>query len=133
MDPTASLGTFDTSETGGADCRHADLQNTTYVFDVARAGDLEWALRGLDPADEQVPPNVVQTSPGLTVNRGDPDDDRRRVAAAAQRARAQADALGYQHEVPGTVGPHTRHWMPVPGQGLGAAVTVEDTTDRSAG
>lgn len=131
-DPAAMLGNYDTSDTGGPDCRHADLTNTVQVFDVAAADDLAWALRAMDPADTQVPPNVVQTSPGLTVNRGDPDADQQRVAAAAARAAEAAARIGYRAPKPGTVGPGTRHWMP-PSTAFGPAVTVEETTDHSAG
>lgn len=131
-DPTAMLGTYDTSEIGGSDTRHADIRNVTGAFAAARATDLTWAERAIDPDDEEVSPNVVTTSPGLTVNRGDPDEDKRRVQASAARAREAASALGWRPVIPGATGPATRHWMST-ASSLGPAVSVEEETDRSAG
>jgi hypothetical protein len=134
-DPSAMTGTYDTSETAGPDAPHTELRGVTAAFDVARVTDLAWALRAMDPEDEQVSPNVVQTSPGLTVNRGDPDEDRRRVSAAAQRAREALEAAGL--EVDPRTGrvtskDHSAPWMSHPA-GTGPMVTVDETTDRSAG
>lgn len=134
-DPSAMTGTYDTSETAGPGAPHTELRGVTAAFDVARVTDLAWALRAMDPEDEQVSPNVVQTSPGLTVNRGDPDEDRRRVTAAAARARQALEAAGLEVDpVTGTVRSkdHAAPWMTHP-SGLGPMVTVEETTDRSAG
>lgn len=135
-DPALMTGTYDTSDTAGPDAPHTELRGVTSAFDVAAAGDLAWALRAMDPADEAVSPNVVQTSPGLTVNRGDPDADRQRVAAAAERARAAVEGAGM------TVDPltgavrlrdHSAPWRNHAAN-LGPMVTVDDQqTDRSAG
>lgn len=134
-DTAAMTGTYDTSETAGPGAPHTELRGITSAFDVARATDLAWAMRAMDPEDEAVSPNVVQTSPGLTVNRGDPDGDRQRVTAAA--ARAQEAIAGYGLELdPGTGGVRTRdHSAPFRNHAasLGPMVTVEETTDRSAG
>lgn len=134
-DPSLMTGTYDTSDTAGPDAPHTELRGVTAAFDVARAGDLAWALRAMDPDDEAVSPNVVQTSPGLTVNRGDPDGDRQRVTAAAERARRALEAAGY--EVDPQTGAvrardHSAPWMNHAAS-LGPMVTVEENTDRSAG
>lgn len=134
-DPSAMTGTYDTSETAGPDAPHTELRGVTAAFDVARAGDLAWALRAMDPEDEAVSPNVVQTSPGLSVNRGDPDEDRRRVTAAAQRARAALEAEGLEVDpVSGAVRTrdHSAPWLNH-AAGVGPMTTVDEPTDRSAG
>lgn len=134
-DPSAMTGTYDTSETAGPNAPHTELRGVTAAFDMARVTDLTWALRAMDPEDEQVSANVVQTSPGLTVNRGDPDEDRRRVAAAAGRARAALEEAGLEvDQVTGAVRPkdHSAPWMRHP-TGMGPMVTVDEPTDRSAG
>lgn len=134
-DPSAMTGTYDTSETAGPNAPHTELRGVTAAFDMARVTDLTWALRAMDPDDEQVSPNVVQTSPGLTVNRGDPDEDKRRVTAAADRARQALEAAGLEVDpVTGTVRSkdHSAPWMAHP-SGLGPMVTVDENTDRSAG
>jgi hypothetical protein len=128
-------GTYDTSDTAGPGAPHAELNGVTDAFRVARAGDLAWALRAMDPADEAVSPNVVQTSPGLSVNRGDPDGDRQRVAAAATRAREALEAAGLEVDsLTGAVRSrdHSQPWRNHAAS-LGPMVTTEDTTDRSAG
>ena len=134
-DPSAMTGTYDTSETAGPGAAHTELRGVTPAFDVARASDLAWALRAMDPDDEAVSPNVVQTSPGLTVNRGDPDEDRRRVSSAAQRAREALESAGMTvNAVTGEVRTrdHSTPWLNH-AAGLGPMTTVEETTDRSAG
>jgi hypothetical protein len=134
-DPAAMTGTYDTTETAGPDAPHTELRGVTAAFDRARATDLAWALRAMDPEDEQVSPNVVQTSPGLTVNRGDPDEDKRRVSAAAQRAREHLEQAGLEVDpVSGAVRTrdHSAPWMNQ-ASSLGPMVTVDDTSDRSAG
>lgn len=134
-DPSLLTGVYDTSETAGPGAAHTDIRGVTSAFDVARAGDLAWALRAMDPSDEEVSQNVVQTSPGLTVNRGDPEGDKQRVASAADRARAALEAAGY------TVDPqtgavrlrdHSTPWVNHAAN-LGPMVTVDEQTDRSAG
>lgn len=135
VDHAAMTGTYDTSETGGAGAPHADLRGVTAAFDLARASDLAWALRAMDPSDEAVPPQVVQTSPGLTVNRGDPDGDRARVAAAAQRARQALEEAGMELDpATGEVrwSAHTAPWQNHV-SGIGPMTVVDDNTDRSAG
>lgn len=135
-DPSAMTGTYETSDTAGPDARYGHVEDTTPVFDIARANDLQWALRSMDAADEQVPANLVQTSPGLTVNRGDPGEDRRRIAAAAQRNLRHLIGHGYILD---------EHGTPVPGaasfyapwknqaQGLGPAVDVPHEPTGAAG
>ena len=133
-DPRAMTGTYDTSETGGAGARHADLRGVSAAFDLAEASDLAWALRSMDENDIAVPPNLVQTSPGLTVNRGDPDGDRQRITRAAERTRASLNAAGL--DVDPTTGAvhtvHTQAWQNH-ARALGAMTQVEEQTDRSAG
>jgi hypothetical protein len=134
-DHTAMTGTYDTSDTAGPDAPHASLRGVTSAFDLARAADLAWALRAMDPADEAVSPNVVQTSPGLTVNRGDPDGDRQRVAEAAQRARQALEEAGLELDpVSGAIRwrDHTAAWQNH-ASGLGPMTVVDEQTDRSAG
>lgn len=134
-DPSLMTGTYDTSDTAGPGAPHTELRGVTSAFDVARATDLAWALRAMDPEDEAVSPNVVQTSPGLTVNRGDPDSDRQRVAAAADRARRALEEAGMVVD-PATGAVRTRDhstpWMNHAAH-LGPMVTVDEQTDRSAG
>ena len=134
-DHAAMTGTYDTTDTAGPGAPHTELRGITSAFDVAQATDLRWALRAMDPADEAVSPNVVQTSPGLTVNRGDPDGDRQRVTAAA--ARAEEALAGYGLEIdPGTGGVRARdHTASFRNHAasMGPMVTVDDATDRSAG
>ena len=134
-DPSLMTGTYDTSDTAGPNAPHTELRGVTSAFDVARASDLAWALRAMDPSDGAVSPNVVQTSPGLTVNRGDPDGDRQRVAAAAARARQVLEDAGMMVDpVSGEirVRDHSTPWMNH-AAGLGPMVTVDEQTDRSAG
>lgn len=134
-DPAAMTGNYDTTETAGPGAPHTELRGVTAAFDVARASDLAWALRAMDPEDEEVSPNVVQTSPGLTVNRGDPDDDKRRVTAAAERARLHLEQAGLLVDPQtGAVRSrdHSAPWLNH-AAGLGPMVTVDETTDRSAG
>jgi hypothetical protein len=134
-DPSLMTGTYDTSDTAGPGAPHTELRGVTSAFDVARAGDLAWALRAMDPADEAVSPNVVQTSPGLTVNRGDPDGDRQRVTAAAERARQALEDAGLELDAQtGAVRTrdHSAPWMNHAAH-LGPMTTVDETTDRSAG
>lgn len=134
-DPAAMTGTYDTSETAGPGAPHTELRGVTAAFDLARATDLAWALRAMDPEDEGVSPNVVQTSPGLTVNRGDPDGDKLRVSAAAQRAREALEQAGLEVDpVTGrvTARDHSAPWMNHAAN-LGPMTTVDETTDRSAG
>lgn len=134
-DPSLMTGTYDTTDTAGPGARHTELRGVTAAFDRARAGDLAWALRAMDPADEDVSPNVVQTSPGLTVNRGDPDGDRTRVTAAAARAREALEAEGLELDArTGEVRTrdHSASWRNHAAS-LGPMTTVDNHTDRSSG
>lgn len=134
-DHAAMTGTYDTSDTAGPGAAHADIRGVTSAFDYARASDLAWALRAMDPADEDVPSNVVQTSPGLTVNRGDPDGDRQRVSAAAERARLALEEAGLELDpATGAVRwrDHTAPWQNH-ASGIGPMTVVDEQTDRSAG
>jgi hypothetical protein len=134
-DHSAMTGTYDTSDTAGPDAPHASLRGVTSAFDYAKASDLAWALRAMDPADDSVSPNVVQTSPGLTVNRGDPDGDRQRVTDAAQRARQALEEAGLELD-PGSGAvrwrDHTAPWQNH-ASGIGPMTVVDEPTDRSAG
>jgi hypothetical protein len=134
-DPGAMTGTFDTSDTAGPDAPHTSLRGVTTAFDMAAATDLNWALRAMDPADDAVSPNVVQTSPGLTVNRGDPDGDRQRVTEAAGRARRALEEAGLELDpVSGEVRmrDHSATWANH-ASSIGPMTTVEDSDNRSAG
>lgn len=135
VDHSAMTGTYDTSETAGSGAPHADLRGVTAAFDFARAADLQWALRAMDPADEAVSPNVVQTSPGLTVNRGDPEGDRQRVTAAAERAKRALEEAGLELDAAtGAVRwrDHTAPWANH-AAAIGPMTVVDEPTDRSAG
>lgn len=135
VDHAAMTGTYDTSDTAGSGAPHADIRGVTSAFDLAAASDLAWALRAMDPADQDVPPNVVQTSPGLTVNRGDPDGDRQRVSDAADRARRALEEAGMELDpATGAVRwrDHTAPWQNH-ASGIGPMTVVDEQTDRSAG
>jgi hypothetical protein len=101
-DPAAQSGTYETSDTSGPTANFGHVEDTTAAFDIARANDLAWALRAMDAADTAVPFNLVQTSPGLTVNRGDPAADRERIIAAAARNRHHLERLGWTFDEHGT-------------------------------
>jgi hypothetical protein len=134
-DHAAMTGTYDTSDTAGQDAPHTALTGVTAAFDMARASDLAWAVRGMDPADEAVSSSVVQTSPGLTVNRGDPEADKARVAEAAARARRALEEAGLELDpVTGAVRwrDHSAPWQNQ-ASGLGPMTVVDEHTDRSAG
>jgi hypothetical protein len=134
-EPGSMTGTYDTSDTAGPDAAHTELRGVTRAFDEAEARDLAWAVRGLDPNDPAVDPSVVQTSSGLTVNRGDPDADADRVRAKAQRALDGLATSGLELGPTGRV--RTRDHSQ-PAQNLAASIgpmtTVDDDNeDRSAG
>jgi hypothetical protein len=134
-DPHAMTGFYDTSETGGNGARHAQLTGVSAVFDRQRAADLAVALRAMDDEDESVPASQVNTSPGLTINRGDPDQDKRRITAAAERARLQLQAAGLELDTDtGQVlsRDDTAPWQNH-ARSLGPMVQVDENTDRSAG
>lgn len=134
-DAAALTGYYDTTDTAGFDAPHAHIEGVAAAFDVAKATDLAWALRAMNAADEAVPPNLVQTSPGLTVNRGDPDGDKVRITAAAQRAHDSLRQQGFDVDpVSGAVTRRdaTQAWMNH-GASLGPMIEVEENTDRSAG
>lgn len=134
-DTAAMTGYYDTTDTAGFDAPHAHIDGVAAAFNVAKATDYAWALRAMDAADEAVPPNLVQTSPGLTVNRGDPDGDRNRITAAAQRAHDALRAEGFDvNPLTGEVRRRdaTQAWMNH-GASLGPMIEVEEKTDRSAG
>lgn len=134
-DPHAMTGFYDTSETGGNGARHAQLTGVSAVFDRQRAADLAVALRAMDEDDETVPGSQVQTSPGLTINRGDPEGDRRRLTNAAARANEALRAAGLEVD-PGTGAVQSRDatapWRNH-ARSLGPMIQVDEPTDRSAG
>jgi hypothetical protein len=101
-DPAAHVGTYDTTDTAGPTANFGTVKDVSAVFDIARANDLAWALRAMDITDTDVPPNLVQTSPGLTVNRGDPAADRDRITADAARNRHHLERLGWTFDEHGT-------------------------------
>lgn len=113
IDPAAMTGTFETSDTAGGTARYGKIEDTAPVFDLAKASDLAWALRSMDPDDEQVSANLVQTSPGLTVNRGDPEADKRRITAAAARARRELESRGWTFDEHGAPVPPVEDWRTV--------------------
>jgi hypothetical protein len=135
-DPAAMTGTYDTSDTAGPDARFGRVEDTSSVFDIARAGDLQWALRSMDPGDTDVPFNLVQTSPGLTVNRGDPDDDKRRIAEAAQRNLRHLVGHGFHLGSDGLpvrdASSFHQPWKNQ-AQGLGPAVSIDHPPTGAAG
>lgn len=135
---SAMTGTYDTSDTAGPEADHTSLRGVTHAFDVAEAADLAWARRGMDPDDTDVPSSAVTTSPGLTITRGDPEEDKRRVAEAADRSRHALEDAGFEvDEKTGHV--KNRGIDPTqPAQNLAASLgpmtTVDDPSeDRSAG
>jgi hypothetical protein len=101
-DASAHTGTYDTTDTAGPSARYGHVEDTSTVFDIARANDLAWALRAMNDDDPAVPFNLVQTSPGLTVNRGDPSADKDRITAAAARTRHHLERLGWTFDEHGT-------------------------------
>lgn len=133
-DPAAMSGTYDTTDTAGPSARYGKIEDTAPVFDIARANDLAWALRSMDADDEAVSANLVQTSPGLTVNRGDPAEDRRRITAAAARTRHHLERHGYvlgPHGVPvAPPGPPVQSWPVVP---AGPSIDVPHEPTGAAG
>ena len=134
-DPHAMTGYYDTSETGGNGNRQAQLTGVSPVFDRQRAADLAYAVRAMDPDDEDVPASHVSTSSALTINRSDPEEDKRRITASADRAREQLQAAGMDVDpVSGAVLPRdeTAPWLNH-ARSIGPMVQVEDKTDRSAG
>lgn len=134
-DPHAMTGYYETSETGGNGAKHAQLTGVSPVFDRQRAADLAYAVRAMDEDDEDVPASQVNTSAALTINRGDPDADRRRITSSADRARAQLQAAGMDVDpASGAVLPRdeTAPWTNH-ARSLGPMVQVDEKTDRSAG
>lgn len=61
-DPTAAFGTLDTSGTSGG--QNERIEHITPLFDAARAQDLQYAAKALDPNDDSV------IDPGAVVNEG---------------------------------------------------------------
>jgi hypothetical protein len=128
-------GYYDTSETGGNGAKHATLTGVAGVFDRQRAADLAVAVRAMDDDDEDVPASQVNMSPALTISRGDPESDKKRITGAADRAREQQQAAGMDVD-PGT-GAVRSHDASAPwvnhARSLGPMVQVDEQTDRSAG
>lgn len=85
-------GQLDTSGTSAGG--HSRLENIAAVFDVARARDLQVALRALDPEDREVHEDQVQVSQGITVTHGDPEAEKARVVAEAERAQQRVEGQG---------------------------------------
>jgi hypothetical protein len=77
-DPTAVTGTLDTSGTAGA--ADSRIENTTPVFEAAKAQDLQYAALAVDPEHPEVPESaVVLPDDHLT-----PDQARDNVRQAAE-------------------------------------------------
>jgi hypothetical protein len=135
MDPAAISGTFETSDTAGPDARFGHVEQTAAIFDMARANDLAYALKSMNEEDP-TPPNLVQLSPGLTVNRGDPADDQRRIRAAADRNMIALLQQGWVISENGTpVAPprnDANNWRHM-AQSLGPAVVVDHEPTGHAG
>jgi hypothetical protein len=135
-DPAAMTGTYETSDTAGPDARFGRIEDTSPIFDIARANDLAWALRAMNPADEAVSQNLVQTSPGLTVNRGDPQGDQDRIRAAAARSLHHLLKQGYTIRPDGTPVPPPRNdgqsWRNMAAS-MGVAISVDHTPTGAAG
>jgi hypothetical protein len=134
-DPHAMTGYYETSETGGNGARQAQLTGVSPVFDRQRAADLAYAVRAMDPDDEDVPASHVSTSAALTINRSDPEADRRRITAAAGRAHEALQAAGLDVDpVSGavTTRDETAPWVNH-ARSMGPMVQVDEKTDRSAG
>lgn len=131
-DSAAVIGNYDTTDTAGDDAPHTTVEGVAPVFEVARGQDLVFALRAMNEQDLAIPPNLVTTSPGLTVNRGDPDADAERIRRAAAESRDRLHELGYDIDpvrgvIPRNV-PATRQWMAE--RGLGLATIAEEETGR---
>jgi hypothetical protein len=94
-DHTAMSGTLDTTDTAGPG-GHAKLENLAPIFRVARAHDLAYAARAVDPNDTEVSEDAVQLSTGLSVVQGDPEADKKRVAESADEAQRRLDP-GYSN------------------------------------
>jgi hypothetical protein len=135
IDPGAMTGTYETTDTAGPDARYGAVRDVTPVFDMAAANDLAFALKSMDPAD-MTPPNLVQTSPGLTVNRGDPEADRQRIIAAADRNMIHLLRQGWIINADGVPVPPPRNdadtWRNI-SHGMGTAVQVEPEPTGHAG
>jgi hypothetical protein len=135
IDPAAMTGTFETSDTAGPDARFGHVEQITPIFDMARANDLAFAMKSMNDEDP-TPPNLVQTSPGLTVNRGDPAEDRRRITAAADRNMIHLLRQGWIIDANGVPVPPPRndaHSWRNGAQGMGTAVIVDPEPTGPAG
>jgi hypothetical protein len=94
-DHTALMGTLDTSGTAGPG-GDSELENLAPVFRVAKARDLAYARRAVDPQDTEIPEDLVTLSTGISIVQGDPDGDRKRLTEAANDAEAELDTYGYR-------------------------------------
>lgn len=135
IDPAAMTGTYDTTDTAGPDARYGHIQDITPIFDMARANDLAYALKSMD-VNDPTPTNLVQTSPGLTVNRGDPEADRQRITAAAAQNMVHLLRQGWVIMPDGTPVPPPRNdaqsWRNG-ARGMGPAVIVDHEPTGHAG
>jgi hypothetical protein len=94
-DHTAMMGTLDTTGTGGSG-GHSDLENLAPIFRVAKAHDLAYARRAVDPDDPDVSEDLVTLSTGISIVQGDPEGDRQRVTQAADDAEGELNTYGYR-------------------------------------
>lgn len=87
-DPTAQFGTLDTSGTAGGN--HEKLEMISPIFDVAKAQDVAFAARAVDPDDEEVDESTHVVLP----------DAGRDAEMAREMIRKRADALTQGEGVP---------------------------------
>jgi len=79
-DPTHVYGTLDTSGTAGGN--HEKLELISPVFDVAKAQDVAFAARAVDPDDDEVDENTHVVLPD---NGRDADSGREAIRRAADK------------------------------------------------
>jgi hypothetical protein len=113
-------GQLDTSGTSAGG--HSQLENIAAVFGIARARDLQVALRAMDPADHEVGSEQVQVSQGITVVHGDPEADRKRVAGEAERTR---ELVGDEEAVPVPTEPSSE----APASEEGSGTPVQESSE----
>lgn len=90
-EPWAVTGNLDTTEAGGMGGFAHSVEKIAPIFQRAAEEDIAYALRALDPEDTEVrEEDHVQTTPGITVVRGDPDEQRARIHKRAQMIRSNS-------------------------------------------
>ena len=89
-DATAQFGTLDTSGTGGGS--HQRLEETTPIFDLARAADMAVAAKALDP-DDPTPSSLVHVADGQRLSVVNEEGLKDKVKEAASAA-SPVDVFG---------------------------------------